>query len=150
MTGRNAAWLLAVIALVCVVIAYGLWGSDLIRADGPGGNELEPDNKSAASSKPTYYYFYTSACPFCKWMEENTLQNETVLRILEANFTFRRVNAGVERSLADKYGIYGVPTNVFTYPNGTAFGKFAQPIGPDDFLNLLEQALEFYAAYSPR
>jgi thioredoxin-related protein len=78
-------------------------------------------------------------------MERETHSNSTVIEALEANFTFIKVNTGKERQLSQKYGIIYVPTNVFTFPSGQEIGRAVGAVDPENFLNMLDQVLEFYA-----
>jgi thioredoxin-related protein len=138
---------LALAALLLVVLS-----SLCISENGPAnetdeGNGGNGDGEGEDGDRPVYYYFYTDVCPACEIMRE-TLEDPSVERALEANFTVRKVNAAENRQLATKYYISGVPTNVFTFPDGQEMGRLPGAVGPEDFLKVLDQVLEFYANYT--
>jgi len=102
-------------------------------------------NENETHTRPVYYFFYSSTCPACELMEEQTLSNEAVLRSLEANFTYKRINTATNRALVQRYLVQYVPTNVFTYPDGTEMGRYVGAVAePDRFLQMLDDVLEFY------
>lgn len=137
---------LVLIFLLLLAIAVG-W---VLTGEGTPENETPAngDNGDIQVSKPIYYYFYSDSCPACKTMERTTHSNSTVIEVLEANFTFIKVNTGQNRELAQKYSIVYVPTNVFAYPGGQEIGRYIGAVEPEGFLGMLDQILEFYAQNS--
>lgn len=138
-------------ALLVAALAIGL---ALSIQPKPSGNETPidvneaPNNESnnpSDPSKPIYYYFYSDTCPSCRAMDESTLSNATVLKALESNFNYVRVNTAKNRNLANNYRIIFVPTNVFIFPDGTEIGRVVGAIlKPETFLKMLDEVLEFY------
>lgn len=137
---------LLVVSLLIALLAGGC----ISQQAEPSPNETEKNITSTNSTllgpkgKPIYYYFFSTGCPACDLMAEGTLQNGTVLAVLQANFTYEKVNTAQNRKLANKYGIYGIPANVFTYPDGSEIGRILGFVPAEDFLQVLDQVLQFY------
>ncbi len=140
----------ALVIFLVVVVAAALFGGgkeapNQTATPGQEDNQTSGNNPGQVTrGKPGYFFFYDDGCPACALMERTTLSNQTILRVLSENFTFRRVNTAKNPELRMRYRIMYVPTNVFTYPNGTEIGRVVGAVGERDFMRVLSKVLEIY------
>jgi thiol:disulfide interchange protein DsbD len=133
---------LVFVVLLLVAIGVG-W---VLTSPGSPGNETSTDgNGDIPPDRPVYYYFYSNSCPACTRMERTTHSNSSVIEILEANFTFIKVNTVEDKQLTQEYNIYYIPDNIFTYPDGQIIYRSAGAIDPEMFVNLLNEVADFFA-----
>ena len=121
MSGTRRRWLIA-----AAVIAW-LAGATSGQAAGPGG----PDSfargasgfrgaaqRSKASGKPLFLYFYTDWCGYCRQFERELLSSEAVIRALQ-QFEVAAINpesGDDEAAVGDSYGIQSFPTLLVQTP----------------------------------
>ncbi len=143
----------ALIIVILIVAAAILFGREkqgptpITVTNHTESNKTSTGSHSGSSlpkGKPTYLFFYDTGCPACSLMERTTLSNQTILNVLSQNFTFHRVEAGRNPDLSRRYGIMYVPTNIFTYPNGTEIGRVVGAVGQENFMKVLDKVLEIY------
>ena len=114
--GGKAAALVVVLALLTI----GAGGCTSVATEGSIKwlNEWsEALDKARAENKPIMINFYTDICPACTQLDRNTFSDEELGAFLDDNFICLKSNAG-KSNLHAKYGISGVPTIVFTAPDG--------------------------------
>ena len=141
---NRAYWIFPILLVIAIGIGWAITSQgDAGNTTPENGNDPTGENRSAGD--PIYYYFYSDTCPSCRTMERETLSNATVIEALKADFDYIKVNTAKERQLSQMYNIVYVPTNVFAYPDGQEIGRFVGAAGPEDFLDVLDQVLEFYA-----
>ncbi|MBF0117321.1 MAG: thioredoxin fold domain-containing protein [Desulfobacterales bacterium] len=88
--------------------------------------------------KMVYIYFYTDWCPYCKIMEKNTLKNEGVIEYLAKSFISVRINTDKERDIPMRYGVRGLPSNVFLSKEEALIGSRPGYIETDVMLKVLQ------------
>ena len=93
--------------------------------------------ESKKTNAPIFIDFYAPWCSYCKKLDENTFSNPKVQANLNYNYIVVKIDIDKYPDIASKYKVYGVPTMVFLYSNGTEFKRKEGYIGPDEFFNLL-------------
>ncbi len=94
-------------------------------------------------NKPIMINFYTDVCPACRALEKNTFSNKEVATSICAHFVTVKSNAG-KSSLHANYGISGVPTTVFAWPDGKEMGRINGAYPPTSFLDGITQVLDYW------
>jgi len=100
-------WALAVVSAVVLAAA----GLETFRARRAG--RLAAGATAAASTDPYILYFTGDSCTVCKTHQEPALARLGAVRI-------DKVDAIAERSLADRFHVYTLPTTVVMAANGQA------------------------------
>ncbi|MFO8010222.1 MAG: thioredoxin family protein [Dehalococcoidia bacterium] len=100
----------------------------------------EAMEQAKANDKPIAINFFTDLCPACRSLDENTFANKEVAGFMCENFINVKSNSA-RTGLHANYGIWSVPTTVFTTPDGTEMGRITGYFPPERFILGLEQAL---------
>jgi len=90
-------------------------------------------------NKPIMVNFYTDVCPACKKLDQYTFTDAAVIALVNERFIPVKSNAG-KSSLYQEYGIGGVPTTVFTRPNGEEIGRIIGYYPAEIFRQGMEEA----------
>jgi len=81
---------------------------------------LEPAFAEAkAQDKPLFVYFRSETCGWCKKFEAETFTNQSVIEKLNENFILVSIDVYEQKNETRGLGVFGTPTSVFLYPNGT-------------------------------
>jgi|GEM_PF-985859 thiol-disulfide isomerase/thioredoxin len=99
--------------------------------------------EAKTAGKAIMINFYTDVCPACRMLDENTFTDTDVGVFLNENFINVKNNAG-ESSLSSRYGIRGVPTTIFTTPDGEELGRIIGYYPPDEFLEGAQWAKDLW------
>ena len=134
-----------VIRTVLALLILGVFGS-LYAQEGKGikffdGSWEELLEKAKKENKPFFVDFYTSWCYPCKLLERKTFSSPKVGNFANKNFIPYRLNAESRKGLpiARKYGVRAYPTIIFFNSKGEVIGTHIGFVGPDQFLQILEQ-----------
>lgn len=101
----------------------------------------EASTRAENEDKLVMINFYTDACPWCRRLDSDTFSDEEVGAFLNENVVPLKSNAG-KTDLHRSYDIPGVPTTVFTSPDGTKVGQIIGYKAPDEFRQLTETILD--------
>jgi len=88
--------------------------------------------KAKTENRPIMINFYTDVCPWCKRLDSDTFGNPETAAFLNENFVTAKSNSG-KSVLYRNYGISGVPTTVFTTPDGKEIGRVTGYQSPGQF-----------------
>lgn len=150
LTKRGFTALSAVICLVavgtagCAFMGVGEPGSG---ATGGGGKVQwstdwnEAITEAQAENKPMMITFYSDICPACRILDGNAFSDDELSVFLSTSFVCVRSNAGWSR-LHTVYGIPGVPTTVFTSPDGAEITRIVGAASVESFYQKAQAALE--------
>lgn len=110
-----------------------------------------------SSDRPILVHFGADWCAPCKRMEREVLHNPSFLSSLNRQVVPVKVDVDEDRSLARKYGIESVPTDLFLSPDGRVLGVMNGFRTADDYLqrvaaveNQFERQKELFFALSDK
>lgn len=72
--------------------------------------------------KKIFMFFWAEWCKFCEMMEKETFTKPKVIQYLNDNFVSIKVNSDMEKALASRYLVRGLPTIWFLEKNGDQIG----------------------------
>lgn len=100
--------------------------------------EYETALRSAKKDgKPTMLYFFSKYCPYCTLMEQDTLADKEIKRIL-AGFHVVKIDAEGNRTLARRYSVNVFPTFWFLEGSGKRIVQTPDYMEKPLFKKLLE------------
>jgi len=89
--------------------------------------------------KKVFLHFYADWCGFCLKMAKVTFSDSAVLSYLDQNFIAVRVDFDKELATVEKYGVKGLPTNLFLTEMGQPIISIPGYIAPETLLSLLKE-----------
>jgi thioredoxin-related protein len=92
-----------------------------------------------AEKKKVFLHFYADWCGFCLKMAKETFRDFAVVSYLNENFIAVRVDFDRESTTAEKYGVMGLPSNLFLTEMGQPIVSIPGYIPPDALLSLLKE-----------
>ena len=72
--------------------------------------------------KKIFIFFWADWCKFCEKMDKETFAKPKVIQYLNDNFVSIKVNSDMEKALATRYLVRGLPTIWFLEKNGEQIG----------------------------
>lgn len=93
------------------------------------------------SGKNLIIDFYTDWCRWCDSLDANTYPDSLVVSLSAENI-FVKINAEVDTTLADRYGISGYPTIIIAKPDGEEIDRIWGYLPPTDFYNQVQLYLQ--------
>jgi thiol:disulfide interchange protein len=113
---------------------------------------LQADNldmvlaEARKSGKPVFLEFYATWCGPCKLMERNVFSQPEVINQLNQDFISFHVDVDAVKGkpIAQRYGIRGMPTVVFTDTRGEEIGRALGLLSVRDFLGSAADALAVF------
>ena len=87
--------------------------------------------------KKIFMFFWADWCKFCELMEKETFAKPKVIQYLNDNFISIKVNSDMEKTLATRYLVRGLPTIWFLEKNGEKIGYHPGYVASDMFLPYL-------------
>ena len=90
-------------------------------------------------NKPVMIDFHADWCGFCKKLDSETYSDSNVIEMSE-NFVNIKVDTEKQGQLAQDYGVRGLPTIVFTDPQGNEIRRVVGYRDAGPFLNEMEAA----------
>lgn len=103
----------------------------------------EATTKAQVNNKVIMINFYTDVCPACRKLDNYTFADEEVSVFINDKFVPMKSNAG-KTILHRNYGIRGVPTTVFTEPDGKEIGRIVGYVPSDKFRDGALKALDLW------
>lgn len=101
--------------------------------------------KALKEGKIRVYFFTAAHCRYCKKMEREVLQDAEVIEALKEGFTVTRVDLDRAKNLTG-FDVTMTPTFIFVSPSGETIYKVPGSWNKEDFLVILKEAKEKYAA----
>ncbi|MGI8980246.1 MAG: thioredoxin family protein [Pirellulaceae bacterium] len=95
--------------------------------------------QAKAEKKLVLVHFYGDACAPCKTVEQKVFPQPLVVQAVMKNYVPVKINAEKEQKIAARYGIQGVPTDVFLSDAGQEFHRDLTSQSPADYVTLLDQ-----------
>jgi thioredoxin-related protein len=74
--------------------------------------------KSEREGKFTVLYFWTTTCPYCRYLDEEVLTDPEVVADLDRDFVVVSIDKDQERRLAGRFRVNSVPRLVFLDSSG--------------------------------
>ena len=87
--------------------------------------------------KKIFMFFWAEWCKFCEMMEKETFAKPKIIQYLNDNFISIKVNSDMEKALATRYLVRGLPTIWFLEKNGDQIGYHPGYVASDMFLPYL-------------
>lgn len=75
--------------------------------------------KAKQENKKILLYGYTKQCPYCARMNRYTFVNNTVADVINKKYIAVKIDTGVEKVVAEQYGMYIVPTILILNAQGS-------------------------------
>jgi thioredoxin-related protein len=91
--------------------------------------------------KSAFLPFYADWCYYCKKMAKETLQDPSVVSLLNENFIAIKVDVEKERKITSSYGVKGLPTTWILEEKGDKIGPMLGYIPPGKFILMLKRIL---------
>lgn len=85
-----------------------------------------------------FLYFYADWCTYCKKMEKETFNDDSVVSYLNDNFIPIKVNSDRDIKTALDFGVKGLPSSWFIEENGERISNLPGFIAADILLNILK------------
>ena len=89
--------------------------------------------------KKVFLHFYADWCVFCLKMAKETFREATVVSNLNKNFIAIRVDFDKEFATVLKYGVKGLPANLFLTEMGQPIVSIPGYIAPEELLSLIKE-----------
>lgn len=136
----------AVIFALCVtILMIVIVGCD--RSSGDSVSALtwlrdwdEAKIQAQEQDKPIMINCYTDVCPACRELDSKTFTDIDLGAFLDDNFINLKSNAN-SSGLCTEYGVFGVPTTVFTEPDGEYIGEIRGYYPPGQFMIGVQEAV---------
>ncbi len=91
--------------------------------------------------KSVFLYFYADWCSYCVKMAKETLQDPSVVSLLNENFIAIKVDVEKEKKIASSYGVRGLPTTWILEEKGDKIGPLLGYVPPGKFILMLKRIL---------
>lgn len=93
---------------------------------------------SKKEKKKIFLNFYANWCTYCKKMEKETFNDDSVVSYLNDNFISIKVNSDRESRTALDFGVKGLPDTWFIAENGEKISSLPGYIPSKRLLNILK------------
>ena len=93
---------------------------------------------SKIEGKKIFLYFYADWCTYCKKMEKETFNDDSVVSYLNNNFIPIKVNSDIDVKTALSFGVRGLPSTWFIEGDGERISNLPGFIAADTLLNILK------------
>ena len=139
---------LVVILLLSVVVVSLLCSCGKEKAESTSGLEWlvsydEAMDVAKKRNQPVMIDFYADWCGWCERLDQDTYSHRDVMAIAD-QFVPLKVDADVERSLASRYKIAGLPTILFINPEGSEIHRVVGYRPAGKFVDEMQTALEAF------
>jgi len=148
--GRKRQWpkfVILVIAFFLFVVLMGRRSDNShspYAADSPAvawSEDYDSAVKQARlENKPVLIAFHAGWCPPCNQMKRTTYHDPQVIKTAEQFITIM-VDTDRQGTIAEQFGVSGIPAYVITAPDGKIIGSFVGYFNPDEFVSELTAAL---------
>jgi thioredoxin-related protein len=92
-----------------------------------------------AQSKPVFVYVRSEYCGWCRKFEEETFTNQSVIKTLNENFIRVSLDVNKQKNETRNFGVYGTPTMIFLYSNGTGIKRIPGYTDTITFLSMVNE-----------
>ncbi|MCG3138791.1 MAG: Thiol:disulfide interchange protein DsbD [Phycisphaerae bacterium] len=119
------------LSLIILVVS-----ASLAQAEAPF-SDLKYDEalaKAKTENKFVVLDFWATWCGYCKQLDEQTWPDSGVKEWIEKNAIAIKIDADVEKDLAVKFSVQGLPTVVFLKSDGSEAGRFEGFHDPAGFM----------------
>jgi YHS domain-containing protein/thiol-disulfide isomerase/thioredoxin len=120
-------------------------GSNLIASKIAWQRDLRTAISQAASSRRLILLHFTAPwCGPCREMEQTTMTDPNLNRMIQMNFIPVKINLDHNPTLARQYGVTGIPAQMILAPNGQLVGRWQGKATATDYCNRLNQVIMAY------
>lgn len=84
-------------------------------------------------------------CTACRFMEQNTFQNQAVIDLVNRHFIAIQVDSEARPDIGERYSDWAWPANAFMNPDAVQVLAFAGSRRPDSYITVLEQLIDGHA-----
>jgi thioredoxin-related protein len=129
-----------VVILVCVLAAT----ATAVRAgDVPWRHNIGRAVREAKRrGRPIFVQVGSPGCVWCRKLENSTLQNPEVCRLLTERFIPVKVDGSEDKETVQELGIRSYPTLLMASPDGTLLEKREGYVGTREFIRRLNRTLD--------
>ncbi len=89
-------------------------------------------------NKSIFLYFHAPWCGYCTKLKKTTFKDEQVIAYLKENFISLQVNSDENKSLANQWGVKGLPTMWFLESNGKKINSMPGYVEAGQLLQILK------------
>jgi YHS domain-containing protein/thioredoxin-related protein len=142
---RTSSWNLGALFLVCCLtsLAHGetgiQWQTDLEAAK----------RLAASSNRLVLIHFSASWCHWCKPLESQVFNQDSVAQAIEPNFVPVKLDLDQHKNLARQYGVTGVPWDVVITPDGQLIKDFNSPQRATAYVAAMTEIAAKYRPQTP-
>jgi thioredoxin 1 len=91
------------------------------------------------NNKAIFLHFYAKWCGYCAKMEKESFQDDSIAEYLNENFISIRVDVDKEQNIAEKYGLFALPTTYFFSSSGEKLGSVPGYLSKDRLMTILKK-----------
>ena len=91
------------------------------------------------NNKAIFLHFYAKWCGYCAKMEKESFQDDSIAEYLNENFISIRVDVDKEQNIAEKYGVFALPTTYFFSSSGEKLGSVPGYLSKDRLMTILKK-----------
>jgi len=124
--------------LLGILLGTTVWSSPALCAGIRWYGHEQGLVQAKKQQKKVFLYFWADWCQYCGKMEEETLSKKAVIDLLNKNFIPIKINSEVDRSIAERYFVRGLPTTWFLSAQGEKISNLPGYVEPDLFVPILE------------
>ena len=133
-------------ALCAIILVIGIVGCDRSSDDSISALTWlrdwdEAKQQAQEQDKPIMINCYTDVCPACRELDSKTFTDIELGAFLSDNFINLKSNAN-KSGLCTDYDVFGVPTTVFTEPDGEYIGEIRGYVPPHKFMSGVQEAIK--------
>ena len=132
--------------------------ADAVKAPAPPTTEVGPINVKWAASfaeasklakaenKLILVDFWADYCGWCKKLDAEVYVSPEFARAAKGVIAVKIDTQGAEHEVAQTYHVSGLPTILFLTPEGKPLGRIGGYLPTDQFMPMMQQAIDLYAA----
>ncbi|MBA3010065.1 MAG: thioredoxin fold domain-containing protein [Proteobacteria bacterium] len=95
-------------------------------------------SQARKQNKKILLYFHADWCKYCKLLEKTTFKNQKVVTYLNDNYINISANSDIEKKLAKKFGVRGVPAFFFLGSDSNKIDGISGYVEPEIFLKMIK------------
>lgn len=127
--------------ILCGIILVWVCAIACAQPDAPASrpgwrNDFEQGRAEAKRlNRPLLVHFYADWCVPCRRMERDVFRAPEFLRQLDGRFIAVKIDADQRPELVEKFGVQGLPTDLFVDPDGRVLAQSTGYVGRGDYLS---------------